>query len=360
MSTNQASRQAAGNIVNGATIDATDLNNEFNHLVSKHNATDQDLDDLKAGTDSFSGITSTGPIVVDDIDERTSTHGVDIDGVLCKDSGVRVARATDPSPIDDGTFYYHTGTAHDFFKGEINGTVREMLSAVSMPGANTGPMPYSTAVTSVVIPSGGAYIDTTGERFIAATSDLTATITTSGANGLDTGSEAANTWYYLWICQGTSGVCSLLSTSNTTPTLPSGYDEFKALTPGAWRNDNSSNILPGRFLNQSYFEYIGLNRVVANGYSATVVYTGTDTTKATVDLSDFIPPSSRTVRLEVVTNTSNPIVYHENDASKTAAFQGITGWNPPHELWALTNSSQEVGISVNANSCSLHVVGYLV
>jgi hypothetical protein len=46
---------------------------------------------------------------------------------------------------------------------------------------------------------------------------------TNGANGLDTGSLAASTWYYVWLIDNGSTTASLLSLSSTSPTLPSGY-----------------------------------------------------------------------------------------------------------------------------------------
>lgn len=52
---------------------------------------------------------------------------------------------------------------------------------------------------------------------------LTLDISTSGANGLDTGSLTASTWYYVYLCYGTSGLCCLASASSTAPTIPSGY-----------------------------------------------------------------------------------------------------------------------------------------
>jgi hypothetical protein len=48
---------------------------------------------------------------------------------------------------------------------------------------------------------------------------------TSGANGLDTGSMAQNTWYSVWLIYNptTQTVAGLISLNATTPTLPSGY-----------------------------------------------------------------------------------------------------------------------------------------
>lgn len=73
--------------------------------------------------------------------------------------------------------------------------------------------------------------------------NLTADITTSGANGLDTGTEAISTWYHIWIIYnpGTTTVAALLSLSASAPTLPSGY-EFSGYV-GAIYNDSASDFI---------------------------------------------------------------------------------------------------------------------
>lgn len=77
-------------------------------------------------------------------------------------------------------------------------------------------------------------------------------ITTSGASGLDTGAEGADTWYYIWIIRKSSDgtVNGLLSASSSSPTMPSGYDQ-KALV-GAVRNDGSSNFISFRQEGRKY------------------------------------------------------------------------------------------------------------
>jgi len=53
---------------------------------------------------------------------------------------------------------------------------------------------------------------------------LTIDITASGALGLDTSTESANAWYYIWILTKADGtVTGVFSASSTSPTLPSGY-----------------------------------------------------------------------------------------------------------------------------------------
>jgi hypothetical protein len=62
--------------------------------------------------------------------------------------------------------------------------------------------------------------------------------------GLDTGSKAANTFYYLWIIKRTdTGVVdALFSLSATAPTMPTNYDHKQRV--GFARTNGSSNILP--------------------------------------------------------------------------------------------------------------------
>lgn len=79
---------------------------------------------------------------------------------------------------------------------------------------------------------------------VSETSLVVVNIATSGAGGLDTGVEANDTWYYIWIIYNRVSdiVSALLSVSSTSPTMPSGYD-FKALV-GVVRNDSSGNFVP--------------------------------------------------------------------------------------------------------------------
>ena len=61
--------------------------------------------------------------------------------------------------------------------------------------------------------------------------------------GLDTGSEAVSTWYYIWIFTktGEATYTFRFSTSNTGPTVPEGYT--KKWLIGVVRNDASGDFL---------------------------------------------------------------------------------------------------------------------
>ena len=86
--------------------------------------------------------------------------------------------------------------------------------------------------------------DTNGYSKRLQTVSKTINLANSGANGLDTGSVATSTWYYLWVIAKEDGtVDGLGSTSSTSPTMPSGYT-FKALI-GAVRTKTGSAVLVG-------------------------------------------------------------------------------------------------------------------
>jgi hypothetical protein len=96
--------------------------------------------------------------------------------------------------------------------------------------------------------------DSTGAVQVLSTVSVTADITASGANGLDTGAEANSTWYYGWVIAKADGTkAALLSTSSSAPTMPSGYT-YKALV-SAVRNNSGGNFIAYRqFGNRVYYE----------------------------------------------------------------------------------------------------------
>lgn len=69
----------------------------------------------------------------------------------------------------------------------------------------------------------------------------TLNITTSGVNGLDTGSVAASTWYYVWAISDGTNFKGLYSLSATSPTLPGGYTY--ELLVGVVQTDGSANLI---------------------------------------------------------------------------------------------------------------------
>jgi len=94
-------------------------------------------------------------------------------------------------------------------------------------------------------------------------------ITNSGALGLDTGSEANSTWYYIWAIAQDDGTNSvMLSASATSPTMPGSYTQKRLI--GAVRNDGSGDFLNFKQRNEQhiYDPYISIANTAASGETA--------------------------------------------------------------------------------------------
>jgi hypothetical protein len=195
---------------------------------------------------------------------------------------------------------------------------------------------------------------------------LTANIAASGANGLDTGAEAANTWYAIHVIDGPAvATASLLSLSATAPTLPASYTVFRRI--GWIRNNGSSN-----FSLVTWFGGGSRRRCVYTGenFSATQVLAGGSATAFTgVSAASFIPTTSQELTVGSIFNgtSGNDIAELRatgtavsNDAS-TIRFQsdgtGDHGWQDD----VTTNASQSFDYRVTSafNDLELAVYSYM-
>lgn len=79
------------------------------------------------------------------------------------------------------------------------------------------------------------------EKILATNTVTNLSTAVSGIGGIDTGSVAINTWYFVWICKGSSGTGLLLSTSSGSPTVPAGYNTYYKRI-GAVKTDASGNL----------------------------------------------------------------------------------------------------------------------
>lgn len=195
--------------------------------------------------------------------------------------------------------------------------------------------------------------------------NTTATLSATGVNGRDTGSEAANTWYHVWVIGDSTGVnptATLLSTSSTVAglTFPAGYDRARRV--GAVRNNASSNIIEfnqqlrtgaTRRINYDVQSYATMT--VLSGYSV-VAYT-------TVANSGFIPPTSNIGHFNYLGDSSSGIdskVYFRPAGSGATSpvtqgelFGGDSGF-----VTVRTNTSQQIEVAVGSVLSSVDVAVY--
>ena len=139
---------------------------------------------------------------------------------------------------------------------------------------------YASASTVTVTCDWLVLDDGTNSRTVKTVS-VTPAITTSGENGLDSGSEASSTWYSVWVIAKADGssVSGLLSASTASPTMPTNYTLKRRV--GWVRNDASSNFMT--FYQAGPHSY---------GAARNIVASGTATTFTTVDVSSSVPPTT--------------------------------------------------------------------
>lgn len=111
----------------------------------------------------------------------------------------------------------------------------------------------------------------------------------NGANGLDTGTFAASTGYYIFAIADSSEKhvpAALASLSATAPTLPFGYDSLRLL--GWVLSDGSIFLLPFYASGSGSSKYFQWDAPIA----VTVTSSGTSSTYSAMDLSVGVPASN--------------------------------------------------------------------
>jgi hypothetical protein len=150
--------------------------------------------------------------------------------------------------------------------------------------------------------------------FTSPTVNVTIDCAGVGANGLDAGALANNTWYYFYVIYDSTGgtTAGLASTSATAPTLPGAYDYMKLV--GAMRTGGSATFLLFVQYGNSVDYY--LERSEATGLTSAAY--------AAVTLG-YVPPSIATRwRAEVdLSDASSSFALSFDGTNQYAGLQGM-------------------------------------
>jgi hypothetical protein len=127
-----------------------------------------------------------------------------------------------------------------------------------------------------------------GSTVVELPSNTTLDISTTGKNGLDTGSVAALTWYYLFLIwnEDTDEVATLASLSKTNPTMPSGF------THKRWVGANRTDGGPA---------WVTFEQNMLRGFMAPTTISGS----GSVDISLFVPDGARSIYLSATAYAGN-------------------------------------------------------
>lgn len=128
-----------------------------------------------------------------------------------------------------------------------------------------------------------------GNTAITANSATTINFAVNGANGLDTGTFAASTFYYVLVIADSSNKnqpAAIASLSATAPTLPFGYDSFRLV--GAVKSDGSTHLLAFYASGNSSVRFFEWDAPIA----VTVTDSGTSATYSAMNFSTGVPASN--------------------------------------------------------------------
>lgn len=223
-------------------------------------------------------------------------------------TGLSSIGASGTTIISNGTTYVSTPAA----------------SAVAIQGAykNLKIKVNSTSNISATVDQIVLFNGTT--NYLASTVSLTISASASGVNGIDTGTIAPSTWYSVWVIYNSTTLTTagLLSTSATTPTLPSGYT-YSARIGWVYSNSGSSILKTTQYNNKA--QYV----------TPVSMITGASSAWTTVAVSAFVPTTASQINVigyqSSTGGTGVTLLVAPNNAYST------TGSTPPPPIqWSMS------------------------
>lgn len=170
---------------------------------------------------------------------------------------------------------------------------------------------------------------------------------TSGANGIDTGSIANTTWYAVYVIfnPSTLTTAGLISTSFSSPSLPSGYTQFARV--GSARTDGSAHFINfmqrGRRVSYLVGTFNGSSLAASQSMAAGASGSVTVPTWTAVAVGAYVPTTAAAIDVGLTA---------ENGATSGAAMAA-----PNNNYGAMGSVTNPPALSVFATGAQTNVVG---
>jgi hypothetical protein len=159
------------------------------------------------------------------------------------------------------------------------------IPALNLPSSYINGMQLAWASTTTLTVKNGQCRDSQNVfDIVVSTASTTINGAANGLNGLDTGSLATSTLYYVFAIAASTAyqASGFIISASATPVLPSGYDIYRRI--GYARTDGSSHFL------MFYQSGIGGSRKYILDAPISVLSGGSSATFVALDLSGAIPP----------------------------------------------------------------------
>lgn len=209
-------------------------------------------------------------------------------------------------------------------------------------GAYSGLKVVTTTTTSLTVTANYLVLGAATGSYTASTVSATVQTSVSGAGGLDTGTIANNTWYSVWIIYNGSTVSGLLSTSATTPTLPSGYT-YKARV--GWVRYATAAL-------QASIQYGRRAQYVLSSGGQIVIGSGTAAQWTAIATGAYVPSTASIIQVTVLGQTQVSTIGVSPNNSSTSANLGSYGYV------VSPNSAAYAGISASILLESTNIYWY--
>jgi hypothetical protein len=234
-----------------------------------------------------------------------------------------------------------------------------MASVQGLVVTNDGSIPNTkidvTATQAILTDSSGFPVRATNVSVVI-------NLSVNGANGLDAGSLASSTWYYVYLISNGTITAGLASTSATTPTLPAGY--IYSMRVGAMLTDGSGNLYRTK---QSGRDAEYILTVATNTANPMAAASNVTTTGTAYSISGLIPPTATRIRgfASMNFNQNNAYMFVSPTSQYTVSGRYPAAMSTPGTFWG-SNGSVPYDFLIEAtsiyfqasNSGSLLVMGW--
>ena len=197
--------------------------------------------------------------------------------------------------------------------------------------------------------------DSTDAFDIEWTGILTADITTSGANGLDVGLEAADTWYALHVIGGGDNpAASLLSLSPAAPTLPGTYSSFRRI--GWVRNDAAMNLVPFVQYGKSETRFVTYSNAITLRH---LLVDGAAGVPTALSLATLVPSTTTNAYIQVFQRGTADVLLFTTVAG--AILGGLQGARASVVMSFITDGAQSIAYQndgVGVARVNVFVIGF--
>jgi hypothetical protein len=229
-------------------------------------------------------------------------------------------------------------------------------------------IPSDTTFTLSSTP-GGSTLDLAADdttTFTICINDLNLGI--SGVGGLDTGTKANSTWYYIWLISNGIVDRLLASTSSSAPTMPSGYSYKKLI--GACKTSSSGDVLSYKQVNDkiqfilSPGTYNGLEEIVGTVLNAGDQSNNSWAPSATLvrGTTSFVPPLANTIEVQLTTRGNVVLQVAPNSSYNgylgTLPAPLVTYGHAQNITGSLILESDNLYMSCDNTAGSIYCLGY--